>query len=273
MSSYQGRVAIVTGGASGIGKALVEALAGRGARVIAADVNGEGAERLASAVGADRVQSARIDVRDRDAVQQLVEGVFSQHGRLDYMFNNAGIAVFGEAKDMSLDDWTSLIDINLRGVVHGVAAAYPRMVRQGSGHIVNTASLAGITPAPGATGYAMTKHAVVGLSTSLRAEAAAFGVRVSVVCPGFIDTPIKESLKMLNVAEERRSELIRALPMKLHSPQGLAAAVLRGVEANKPIIVYTGLARTSWILYRLAPAGFLRLLQAGTSRSPLLQRS
>src|SRR5207248_6593438 len=114
----------------------------------------------------------------------------NRHGRLDLMVNNAGIGIGGETRELLLAHWDRIIDVNLRGVVHGVHAAYPVMIEQGSGHIVNTASLAGLLPSPGATPYAMTKHAVVGLSLSLRGEAAAYGVRVTAVCPGVVETPI-----------------------------------------------------------------------------------
>jgi len=104
------------------------------------------------------------------------------------MVNNAGIGVGGEASELTLAHWERVIDVNLRGVIHGVHAAYPVMIAQRSGHIVNTASLAGLMPSPWLTPYAMTKHAVVGLTLSLRAKAAAHGVRVTAVCPGVVDT-------------------------------------------------------------------------------------
>ena len=130
------------------------------------------------------MRAERVDVTDAVAVQRLVDGTVAREGRLDLLFNNAGIAVFADARDTSLEDWNRLIDVNLRGVVHGVAAAYPLMVRQGSGHIVNTASAAGLLPSPANIAYAATKHAVVGLSLTLRAEAVHHGVGVSVICPG-----------------------------------------------------------------------------------------
>jgi NAD(P)-dependent dehydrogenase (short-subunit alcohol dehydrogenase family) len=131
-----------------------------------------------------------LDVTDADAVAALVERTAQDHGHLDLLFNNAGVAVTGPVSELTLAHWNRVIDINLRGVVHGVVAAYPIMIRQGRGHIVNTSSLAGLLPSPMLTPYGMTKHGVVGLSESLRMEAAAHGVRVSVVCPGVIDTPL-----------------------------------------------------------------------------------
>ena len=165
MDSFDGKVAIVTGGASGIGEAIGEELARRGARVVLADLDGEKAEQAAQGIAqaGGQARAERVDVSDAAQVQALVDGAFSREGRLDYMFNNAGIALFGEVRDMTLEQWERILQVNLHGVVHGVVAAYPRMVEQGSGHIVNTASMAGIAPTPGVTAYAMTKHGVVGL--------------------------------------------------------------------------------------------------------------
>ena len=159
MASFVGRVAIVTGGASGIGKAIGEEIARRGARVVLADLDGENAERAAQGITqvGGRARAERVDVCDAAQLQALVDGTFSREGGLDYMFNNAGIALFCEVRDMTLEQWERILQVNLHGVVHGVVAAYPRMVEQGSGHIVNTASMAGIAPTPGATVYAMTK--------------------------------------------------------------------------------------------------------------------
>lgn len=193
-------------------------------------------------------------------MQRLVTETAATYGRLDYMFNNAGVALAGKTRDMTLADWNRLIDVNLRGVVHGVVAAYPVMIAQGFGHIVNTASAAGITPTPGLTGYATTKHAVVGLSTSLRGEAARHGVRVSVVCPGLIDTPIKDNMTLLNTD---RQALLKSIPLKLHPPEACARAALRGVERNQAIIVVTAFAKIGWLLYRLSPALMGRLIASG----------
>jgi len=270
LETFAEKTAIVTGAASGIGKEFSRALLARGARVILTDIDASTLERAATELAEVGPLEHRIlDVTDAGAVSDLVADVARRHGRLDFMFNNAGIAIFGNARDMTLDDWTRLVDINLRGVIHGVAAAYPIMVEQGSGHIVNTASVAGLVPTPGGTGYSMTKHAVVGLSTSLRAEASSYGVRVSAVCPGFIDTPLVQNAKMMNIDRE---QAMNEFKLKLHSPVKLTEAVMRGVERNKPIIVFTAFARIGWLLYRLTPTLTQRFLRMGLRQSPLFPR-
>jgi len=253
MDAWKDRSAIITGGASGIGRALCRAAARRGAFVIVADLAEDGARRVASEIGGE---ARRVDVTDANAVQELVEGVARERGGLDYIFNNAGIAIFGEARDMTRDDWRAIIEVNVVGVVNGVHAAYPLMVRQGEGHIVNTASAAGLVPLGGATAYAMTKHAVVGLSTALRMEAAAFGVRVTAICPGLIETPIVGASKKLNADTET---LLRELPFTLHSPDRLAEKVLRGVERNKAIIEFSAITRVLWRAYRAMPAAMISM--------------
>jgi NAD(P)-dependent dehydrogenase (short-subunit alcohol dehydrogenase family) len=133
--------------------------------------------------GGGKATAADVDVSDYSAVEQVVREMLSGTGRLDYMFNNAGIAVGGAFSLNSIDDWNRIIDVNLLGVINGVQAAYQVMLKQGFGHIVNTASMAGLLPAPAGVAYAATKHAVVGLSRSLRIEAAFDSIRVSVLCP------------------------------------------------------------------------------------------
>jgi len=191
---FDGATAIVTGGASGIGRALAEELAKRGSEVVLADLQIELAEEVATEIHAagGKAKAVKLNVTDFPAMEQLVQETVERTGRLDYIFNNAGIGIGGTVHHYGIEDWNYIIDVNFRGVINGVQAAYKIMMQQGFGHIINTASIAGIMPSPASVAYAATKHAVVGLSTSLRAEAAQLGIRVSVICPGVIRTPILE---------------------------------------------------------------------------------
>jgi NAD(P)-dependent dehydrogenase (short-subunit alcohol dehydrogenase family) len=192
LRTFGGAVALVTGGASGIGAGLGRELARRGASVVLADRDGDLAQGEAARITASggRAEAATLDVRDAAAFAQLVRDVFERHARLDYLFNNAGIAVGGEVSDLTLEDWREAVEVNLMGVVHGVTAAWPLLVAQGFGHVVNTASLAAFVPVAMAAPYGATKSAVLGLSRALRLEGAPRGVRVSVLCPGVVRTPI-----------------------------------------------------------------------------------
>ena len=268
--AFAGRVAIVTGGGSGIGAALVHALAARGAAVVIADIDETAAKGVADqvAAGGGDVGTVVLDVRDSAAVSDLVNNVAAERGALDLIFNNAGIAVGGLVEELTLDHWDRVIDVNVRGVVHGVHAAYPVMLRQGHGHIVNTASLAGLVPGPSLTPYAAAKHAVVGLSLSLRAEGASRGVKVSAVCPGFVDTPllgrVNQDLPQTETGANAAA-LARSLG-KLYQADRLAQDVLRGVERNKALIVAPRSARVAWRMTRYAPGFTMRTIISGVRR-------
>ena len=251
--NYEGQVAVVTGAASGIGRALATRLSTLGATVVVSDVDEEGAIAVAESINArsnSRAEAVTTDVTDAAAVSELVKGTLKNHGRLDLMFNNAGIAVTGDARDLEVAHWRRVIDVNLMGVVYGSDAAYKVMAEQGFGHIVNIASLAGLLPFPTNAPYSATKHAVVGLSTSLRSEGRDLGVRVSVVCPGFIDSNIYTASEAVNVSQEA---LLKSIPYKRVPTDVAATKILQGVEKNKEIIVFPGYARFFWWLYRLNP--------------------
>ena len=270
------RTAIVTGGASGIGRALGAALVGRGDRVVLADVDGDAASAVAeqlSAAGPGQATAAAVDVRDADAVRGLVTGTAERDGRLDLLFNNAGLGIGGAAEELTPAHWDRTLDVNLRGVLHGVQAAYPLMLRQGHGHIVNTASLAGLLPMPGSAPYATTKWAVVGLSLSLRAEGAARGVRVSVVCPGGVDTPILDKGVPADLprvpsieAIDARAVITRLSGGRLYGADALAADVLRGVDRNRAMVVAPRQARAMWRLMRLSPSLVVGVTAAAAGR-------
>jgi len=257
MDPFEGKVAIVTGGASGIGRAICEELGRRGAIVVVADLNAEGTEQAASAIKAagGKTRAVQLDVTGADDVRGLIEKTAEEHGRLDYMFNNAGIDIGGELRDMSLDHWRRVVDVNQYGVLYGTHAAYSLMVKQGSGHIVNTGSLAALIPLPMETAYVASKWAVFGLSTSLRPEAADLGVRVSVVCPDFVGSDFYVKSKHVNVDEER---LIAQIPKFLYmTPQKCARKLLKGVAKNRAIITVGPIGRFLWRIYRYAPRLFI----------------
>lgn len=251
--SFHGKQAIVTGAGSGIGAALCRALAGAGADVVCTDVDGAAAARTAEPLGA---RSARLDVTDPVAVQSCVDEVVTRAGRLDLMFNNAGITFGGDTELLTLDQWNAVIDVNIRGVVHGVAAAYPLMVAQGHGHIVNTASMAGLAAAGQITSYVMSKHAVVGLSLALRSEAAGRGVGVLAVCPTAVETPILDKGAVGGFVG-RDFYRMGQRSATFASADDLARDTLRAVERNSALLVWPRQARTAWLVARLAP-GFLQ---------------
>lgn len=266
---FHDATAIVTGGASGIGRALAEELASRGCEVVLADRQMELAEEVASKIRAsgNTAQAMKVDVIDYPAVEGLVQATIKRTGRLDYLFNNAGIAVGGSVDLYGIEDWNRVLDVNLRGVINGIQAAYRIMLAQGFGHIVNTASMAGLMPGPGNIVYTTTKHAVVGLSTSLRAEAASRGVRVSVICAGVIRTPILEGggrfgkmLGDLSPDQERRIaemfERLRPMP-----PRIFAAKVLNAVAKNKAIIIFPSWWKVFWWTHRLFPVMGITIAQ------------
>src|SRR5260221_3512933 len=260
------RIAIITGAGSGIGRALARAFVLRGDTVVVVDIDGDGGDRAAAGLarqGPGDAIPAALDVRDAAAVAALVRSIHDSHGRLDVMVNNAGIALAGEACEFLLAHWDRAIDVNLRGVVHGVHAAYPIMVRQRSGHIVNTASLAGLLPAPGATAYAMTKHAVVGLSLSLRGEAAAYGVRGTAVCPAVVETPIldkcgPDALPRSPAAGHTRESFLH-MQARFYPADRMADDIVRGIDRNAALVVAPASARLAWRIWRYTPLRANRL--------------
>ena len=148
---FNGATAIVTGGASGIGRALAEELAKRGCEVVLADLQIELAEEVASEihVSGGKAKAVKIDVTDFPAMEHLVQETVKRTGRLDYIFNNAGIVIGGYVNHLGIEDWNQIVNVNLRGVINGIQATYPIMMTQGFGHIINTASMAGLMVGPG----------------------------------------------------------------------------------------------------------------------------
>jgi NAD(P)-dependent dehydrogenase (short-subunit alcohol dehydrogenase family) len=257
-SEYSGKVAIVTGGASGIGAAIGKAMAGAGAEVVLADRQVDLATSVASGIRerGGKATAVELDVRRLASMTGVVEDAVARSGAVDYFFNNAGIGVGGEVDTYEQSDWDDVFDVNLRGVAYGIQAVYPVMIRQGSGHIINTASVAGLLATPGEVSYTATKHAVVGLSKALRIEAKVHGVRVSALCPGVIRTPILAGGKYGRINIEGLSEQKMLQMWERFRPMDVdvfARKVVRAVARNEAIIVVPGWWKALWYFDRLSP--------------------
>jgi NAD(P)-dependent dehydrogenase (short-subunit alcohol dehydrogenase family) len=263
MQRFENAVAIVTGGGMGLGEALCEELWRRGATVVVADIDGDAAHQVAGRLG-QRGASAlavRVDVANEAEVEKLIETTVAEYGRVDYMINNAGIAIGGDSRDLSMQQWRRVLDVDLLGVLYGTVHAYQVMARQGHGHIVNISSLSGLVPQPGNVPYCTSKHGIVGLSLSLRAEGADLGVKVSAACPGDMKTKIYDNMVVVNMPREQVATLSRRThyPMPQMSSRAAARSILRGVSRNRPLIVFPIAVQVIWHLYRRFPGLFYRI--------------
>lgn len=272
------QVGIITGGASGIGLALGDALVRRGWHVGLADINDAAAEEAAEKLtrrGPGSATATSVDVGDAEALASLVRGTHAEQGRLDLMVNNAGILITGEPDELLLAHWERAIDVNLKGVVYGCHAAYPLMKQQRSGTILNTSSLSGLFPQKGdAATYGTTKAAVVALSLALRAAGAEYGVHVSVLCPGPVDTPTLDGawpagLPRPPSAQQRLTpreySIKRGWPV--YPPERIAEETLTGLAKNEPILIIPKRFRRSWLLARLLPGSMIRMMEKQTTEA------
>lgn len=272
---YANKIAVVTGAAQGIGKALTQELLRRGAVVYAFDVNTDALRALSDGSNAN-LKIGRLDVTNQQEVKQQIELVIQHHGRIDFLFNNAGIAVAGEAHEIPAEIWWNLINTNITGTVNMLCTVYTQMVMQRSGHIVNIASLAGLTPVPLLTAYSMTKHSLVGLGTSLRTEAARFGVRVSTVCPAAIETPLlNQKNPSVNGVALWRPNVRLYLTNLAGKPQEVEVFARRALDrlrSNPNLIFSTSRARMVYLLQRLLP-GVVGLVSSYYMRKELIKRA
>jgi NAD(P)-dependent dehydrogenase (short-subunit alcohol dehydrogenase family) len=261
--ALSGRVVLVTGGASGIGAALATKLVDYGAQVWIADREFAVAKEFAQALTRrGQAYAVELDVRSYTSFKQAVAEVVQRCGRIDYLFNSAGIGVGGEIASYTMNDWNNVFDVNLWGVVHGIQAVYPLMIAQGSGHIVNTASMAGLVTVVGQGSYAATEHAVVALSKTLRVEAECHNVQVSVLCPSLIRAPMLKGGKFRCIrADVDHADFLTTSwePVCPMAPDSFAKQVLCAVLRQDAIIVVPAWWKMWWYLERLSPATSTRL--------------
>jgi len=244
------KIAIVTGGGSGIGRALCLKLAAAGAQVICADIDLQRAEQTVELIR-NAATLVKLDVSVSIDVEAALNSVATQFGRIDLIFNNAGIAVTGELRDLAITDFEKVMSVNFYGVLYGSQAACKLMLRQGHGQIVNTASAAGlIDGVPLLAPYSVSKHAVVSYTKILRTEAKALGIKVSVVCPGMVDTAIVADTRYVNALQRMKDYSIAELARGISADKA-ADQILRGVAANKGVIIFPAKMKIAFLLSRL----------------------
>lgn len=256
MSYFKDKVTLVTGGASGLGLALCEELGRQGAIVVPVDIDEEGVQKVAAGIteAGGEALFAYMDVTLFENAHRVVQEIVNKYGRIDIMINNAGTAVQGEARDLKLRHWRNVIDVNLWGVIYGAIAAYRIMEKQGFGQIVNISSLAGLIPIPKEIPYCTSKWAVTGFTNSLRVEGADLGIKVNLICPGIMHTPIHDKTKWVNVDKEK---LLQPRVMKYFmTPDKAAKKILRGIRRNKSVLIFPLYAHMAWWLYRFSPGIF-----------------
>jgi NAD(P)-dependent dehydrogenase (short-subunit alcohol dehydrogenase family) len=219
---YDGKVVLITGGASGIGAAAARRFVAEGARIVLVDVDEETGSSLAAELRADGHDAVfhAASVCDETEVAGIYEHLHEEFGRLDVLFNNAGVVQDSFAATTTLIEWRRVLEVNLDGAFLMARSAIPMLARAGGGAIVNTASIYGLVSAPGSTSYVASKHAVEGLTKSLALEHAADGIRVNAVCPGFVNTP------MVQAAVEEDATLAALHPLgRVAEPEEIVAVV------------------------------------------------
>ncbi|HQV40598.1 MAG: SDR family NAD(P)-dependent oxidoreductase [Moraxellaceae bacterium] len=270
LSYFKSKKILITGAGSGIGKATALQLAELGAYLIITDLNPDSLELTAveaRQLGAAGVDTHVVDVSDWDDMQAMAIKVRKQHSALDVLINNAGVGLAGDFLSTTVEDWQWILSINVMGVVHGCKLFAPDMITNGRGHIVNLASVAGYYAAPDMSAYSASKHAVLGMSESLRAEMAEKGVGVSAICPGVVNTGIVASSRMRGATRQAQDKIVAFYNKRNYGPELVAEAILNAIEHNRAVVP---VSPEAWVMYgakRFAPNA-LDLL----SRSPLLRK-
>ncbi len=259
MKYFRDKSVLITGATSGIGWALAMELNRQGAIVYATGTNDDNLKLIKEKAPApDKMIPIVLNVTSQEHFESCIQQIVEACGTLDFMFNNAGIMVGGDFNEMTDEQCKAIMDINLMGVIHGTRAAYRVMRQQRAGQIVNVSSSAGLIPVPLSTPYCATKHAVVGLTISLREEARLHNIKVNLIIPGIVDTSIFS--RALNIKDYNYKKNIEELPLKAISPQQAARAIIKGVEKNRREIIFPLYNQVLMGLYRLMPGFITKLL-------------
>ncbi len=252
----RGKKALVTGAASGIGRATALAMAERGARLFITDINEPGLAHTRSTIeerGGEVCLARALDITDYAAVRRLAEEIHSRFGSLDILANVAGVALFSQVEDMTHEQWERVVNVNLWGPYHTIECFVPEMVRAGKGgHIVNVSSAAGIIGLPWHLVYAGTKHALVGTSEVLRYDLRKHAIGVSVILPGAVNTGIIDTVE-INADLEACSKGRELFRRHADPPEKVAELIVKAVERNRFMVITAADVKLLYFFKRMFP--------------------
>ena len=263
LSVYHQKIAVVVGGASGIGRAMCHALAQYGAVVIVADLDVAGAEQVADAIRqtGGQADAHEIDATSAEQAEQMVQTVLLDHERVDYLFNSVGLGIWGDVREVTGQQWHRVMDANFWSIVQPSLAAYRAMAQRRCGHIVNLASLSGLVAVSTTIPYTAAKHATVGFSLALRDEGADLGVKISVACPGPVQSEFHNRVLLAGEKDESRE-----IPKGAIDANTAAREILAATASNKRLIIFPSRFRWKWRLASWFPGRWSRLARAAASR-------
>jgi len=242
MKIEKGAKVCITGAASGIGRSTAIAMAGFGARLFLTDINEKGLSEtcsLVSRTGGEVCIQKAFDIRNMEEMKAFADQVHADFGPLDILINNDGIALFALVEDMTHQHWKKVIDTNLWGPIHGVECFLPQMIRAQKGYLVNISSTAGLTGAPWHAAYSTAKWGLVGLSEVLRYDLMQHHIGVTVICPGAVDTPLKNTVEILSVDRESPAvrEMVRRFEKHSISPDRAAELIIDAIQKEKFLVI------------------------------------
>ncbi|KHK55915.1 oxidoreductase [Ralstonia sp. A12] len=244
MDNIKDNVVVITGASSGLGEAAARQLAALGAKLVLGARRVDRLENLARDIGPSNAAIVQTDVTRRADVQRLVDHAVKLHGRIDVLINNAGLMPSSMLEKLHVDEWDRMIDVNIKGVLYGIAAALPHMIRQKHGHIINVSSVAGHKVGPGGAVYAATKHAVRAISEGLRQEVKPHNIRTTIVSPGAVATELTQTITDPDVAAGVHAVYERAI-----SPDSFARVVVFAMSQPEAVDINEVLFRPTSQVY------------------------